>query len=367
MATYDTNSATTTNFSGTVSDVTISPQQPDAQGAGDEMVWDFPDASKHLGYYNSIPELKSALHVLAQRVCGLGWEADSLTKTYLNMVRGWGKDSIDTIFQMMLIEKKVFGDAIAEIITHNGETIQKGGKLLNIKKLYVGDMRIVMKSNGLIERYEQRSNTKGGKTIKFKPEQILHLCNSRISNEMHGTSVITALKKIIDAKNQALEDEITIRHRDKALGIVYYDTDDAGKISYANSKIEEAVNKGEMLGLPKDTAEIKEFPSKTPADRIAWLQYLDNLFYQVVGTPKVLVTSEGFTEAGGKAGLLAFEPTELSEKREMEQDLWNQLGIRIKFTRAPSLLGEAVMTESKNAGQIGMQPNEAMMSATRTE
>ena len=164
-----------------------------------------------------------------------------------------------------------------------------------------------------------------------------------------------------------MEDEINIRHRDKALGIVYYDTDDSGKISYANTQIQTAVNKGEMLGLPKDTAEIREFPSKTPADRIQWLQYLDNLFYQVVGTPKVLVTSEGYTEAGGKAGLLAFEPVELAEKIQLEEDLWNQLAIRIKFKRAPSLLGEAVGTEERNAGQTGIQPSEAMMGAARTE
>lgn len=361
MPLYDVNSATTTDFTGTVSNVTIGPKQPDATGAGKPITWDFPDAAKHLGYYHSIPELKSALHVLAQRVCGLGWEADPGTTVILENFIGWGEDSFDSIMKMLLIEKKVFGDAFAEIIRNDK------GLLLNIKKLYAGDMRIEMDENGLIDHYEQRSNVPNGKKKTFEPERILHLSNDRIANEIHGTSVIEALKKIIDAKNQALEDEITIRHRDKALGIVYYDTDDAGKISYANSQIEAAVNKGEMLGLPKDTAEIKEFPNKSPADRIAWLQYLDNLFYQVVGTPKVLVTSEGFTEAGGKAGLLAFEPTELSEKRELEQDLWNQLGLRIKFARAPSLLGEAVGTEQKNAGQTGIQQNEVQTGATRTE
>lgn len=360
MADLDIGKATTTDFSGTVADVTISPKTPDAQGAQDEIVWDFPDASKHLGYYQSIPELQSALRVLAQRVCGLGWTADNHTTNTLNFISGWGEDSIDSIFQMMLIEKKVFGDAFAEAVYEEKQVI-------NLKKLYTGDMRIVLNSQGLIEEYEQRSNTPGGKNKKFKPEQILHLCNNRIANEIHGTSVITALKKIIDAKNQALEDEITIRHRDKALGIVYYDTDNAGKITFANSQIEKAVNKGEMLGLPKDTAEIKEFPNKSPADRIAWLQYLDNLFYQVVGTPKVLVTSEGYTEAGGKAGLLAFEPTEIAEKRELEQDLLSQLGLEVHFSRAPSLLGEEQSTQAANTGQVGIQQNETQVTASRTE
>jgi len=122
-----------------------------------------------------------------------------------------------------------------------------------------------------------------------------------------------------------------------------------------------------MLGLPKDAAKIEPFPTKSPADRIAWLQYLDNLFYQVGGIPKVLVTSEGFTEAGGKAGLLAFEPNEISEKIKLEEEIWNQLGIRIRFNRAPSLLGNEQETQSKNAGQVGMQANETSVSASRTE
>ncbi len=364
MAELDINAATTTDLKGTVSDVTISPQQPDAIGAADEIVWDFPDASKHLGYYQSIPELKSALHVLAQRVCGLGYDCDAYTKIHLNHITGWGEDTFTSIMMQLIIEKKVFGDAFAEVRKEDDE---ETGRLLNIKKLYTGDMRIVLKNNGLIERYEQRSNISSGKTKKFKPNEILHLSNDRIANEIHGTSIIDSLKKIIDAKNQALDDEIHIRHRDKALGIIEYDTDDPTKISKGNTQVQNAINKGEMLGVPKDVMKILEFPSKTPADRILYMQYLDNLFYQVVGTPKVLVTSEGYTEAGGKAGLLAFEPVEIAEKIQLEEDLWNQLAIRIKFKRAPSLLGEAVGTEQRNAGQTGMQPNEAMIGATRTE
>ena len=56
-----------------------------------------------------------------------------------------------------------------------------------------------------------------------------------------------------------------------------------------------------------------------------------------------------------------------SEKRQLEQDLWNQMAIKVKFTRAPSLLGEAVGTEQKNAGQTGIQPNEVQIGPTRTE
>jgi len=359
MPEFSLNSATTTDFSGTVKSVTLQRESLDEPSTDDARHY-FDDADLHLSYYKNIPEISSALHVLSQRVAGLGFEVDPLTKVQLERIFGSGKDTITTLMRKIVEESKVFGDLFFEQIRN------EKGTLINLKPLYTGNMVIIYDAKGLLKEYEHIHPKTQKKTL-FAPEEIFHVPHHRIGNEMHGTSIVVALKKIIDAKNQALTDEVMLRHRDLALGIAYYDTDDAGKISYANSQIEKAVKKGEMVGLPKGTAEIQPFPNKSPADRIAWLQYLDNLFYQVVGTPKVLVTSEGFTEAGGKAGLLAFEPTEISEKLYLEEQFWAQLGIRIRLKRAPSLLGDAVGTEIKNAGQTGIQANETSVSATRTE
>lgn len=359
MAELDVNKTTTTALDSGVDKVTISSAQLDAQGAK-EISYTFPDANQNLDYYQSIPELQSALNVLSFRVAGLGYKAEDFYLKQLEDLTGWGEDSIDLIFRMLVIEKKVFGDAFAEIVRNDN------GTLINLKKLYAGDMKIVLDKQGRIDYYEQMSNVPGGKPKKFKTHEILHLCNNRIANEIHGTSIIPVLKKIIDAKNEALTDERKIRHRELALGVMYVDEDDTAKLNHIKEQYKDAVNNGEVLVLPSDTAKLGDNP-QTPRDRIQWLQYLDNLFYQVVGIPKVLVTSEGFTEAGGKAGLLAFEPVELAEKRELEQDIWNQLAIRIKFIRSPSLLGEAVGTEKKNAGQTGVQQNETEVRPTRTE
>src|SRR3990167_9617119 len=367
MGKYDTGSATTTNFTDAVKSYQIpslTPDQPNMYGEG--WTWyDFPDANDHYSYYIGVPEIFSALKALSTYVCGQGWTADGRTTIILNRIIGWGEDTFVSICRNLFISMKVFGDAFAEIVRDEDD-----GALINLKPLYTGNMRVVIDDKGIIDHYEIRNQFDKSSKSGFKvldKNKVLHLCNGRIANEIHGISVVTILKKYIDAKQEALDDEIKIRHRDKALGIAYYDTDDSGKITYANSQIEKAVNKGEMLGLPKDTVEIKEFPSKSPADRIQYLQFIINQFWQVVGTPKVLMTSECFTEAGGKAGLLAFEPTEISEKLELEADLWNQLAKKVKFTRTPSLLGEAIGTEQKNAGQIGIQPNEAQVRPTRTE
>jgi len=358
MAELDIGQTTTTDLKGTVGDVTVATVQPDQQAAP-EIIHNIKNAEQNLGYYKTIPEIRSSLRVLAQRVAGLGYDTDSRTKAILDNITGWGEDSFASICQKLIIEKKVFGDAFCEIIRNDN------GTLINLKPLYPGNMRIVVNRKGFIIRYEEVEPGTGN-INKFKPFEILHVVNDRIANEIHGTSIIESLKSIIDAKNEAFSDERKIRHRELALGVLEVDTDDSGKITTIKKKYQDAVNKGEVLVIPKGVAELKDSPN-APRDRVQWLMYLDNLFYQVVGTPKVLVTSEGYTEAGGKAGLLAFEPVEIAEKKELEADLWNQCAIKVTFKRAPSLLGEAIETETKNAGQTGIQPNEVEVRPTRTE
>ena len=360
MAELDISKTTTTDMKGTIEEFSVDSQLPDAQGEQKEVFWDYPDASANLGYYKEIPEIKSAFKALAIYVCGQGWTADSRVTAILEGITGWGEDSFQSICQNLLIQKKVFGDAFAEIIRD-----EDTGTLLNIKTLFTGDMRVVVNKKGIIERYEQRAGTPKKKPIKFQPNQILHLVNDRLANEIHGISNIEVLKKIIDAKNEALDDERKIRHRE-LLGVLELDTDNKTKIAEAVTAYQNSVKNKEVLVTIKGTSELKDNPMTTK-DRLQWLQYLDNLFYQTAGVPKVVATSEGFTEAGAKVGIFTFDPIYTSEQREMQADFWNQVAIRVKFEPAPSLGGTLQQSEEKNTGQTSFQPNETEVSATRTE
>jgi len=359
MVEFNSNSATTTDMTSTVTSVTIPTYVIDDVTNEKVTYISFNDAPEYLGIYKKIPQLRSALKIFALRVAGQGWTADDRTTIELERITGWGEDNFSQIMQQHTINKKILKDSFIQVIRNDK------GTLINLKPLDTNKMRIAINEQGMINHYEYRKLSGGWD--RLNTWEVLHSCNDRINGELHGTSIIESLKFIIEAKNEWLEDERLIRHRDKALGIIYYKTDNTGKIAYANSQIEKAVKNGEMLGLPEDTATITQYPSKSPADRIMWGQYLDNLFYQVVGVPKALVSSEGFTEAGGKAGLISFEPNEIAEKEELEADLWNQLGIRVKFNRSPSILGDSQMSETKNTGQTGIQNNEVSVSPRRTE
>jgi len=354
MAELDLNVATTST--STITDYSVDSEALDYAN-NKETFWDFSDATRDMGYYKNIPEFYANTNVFATWVTGKGFEPegeDMELKAILDHITGWGQDNFQSIMWNMFVIKKVCGDSFAEIMT-------KGDVVINIKPISPERMRIVCGFNGRIKRYE--ITQADGSRKKKKPEQILHFCNNRIGDEIHGISIVNSLKWTIDAYNEGFEDERMIRHRDRAMGILYVDSEDEAKILRASQQYEKAVKNGTMLILSKDTAKIEPI-SVNKSDRLAYLTKLENRFYSVNGVPRILTTSEGSTEASSKVGYLTFEPLYTREQKEIEDDLWNQMGWKIKFNRPPSLGGTVQEDEQKNTGQVAMQPNDVAATMT---
>lgn len=357
MAEFNLSQATTTNFSGVVDNFSVSPVSLD-NSQDKEHYWYFSYASQYFGYYKTIPEVKQSIDALARWTVGKGWTCDAQTEVKLNNIRGWGEDSIQSILWNMIVVKKIIGDSFAEIVRDDEQ------RMINIKTISPERIRVVTDEKGLIKRYDIYTSAKQWKALK--QSDMIHLCNDRIADECHGASIIESCKWAVDALHEALEDERTIRHRDKALGIVYYNTSNEGKITYANTQIANAVNKGEMLGLPENSVRIDEFPSKSTNNRLEWIKYLGNYIYQAVGVPKIILGgADEHTEAGGKVGYLTFEPTYASEQKELESDLWNQAAIKIKFNKPPELINSLQSDEQKNTSQTGFQPKDTEVNMER--
>lgn len=360
MADYLATNATTTQLTGAVQAYKTASSFIDAAGNQKQTYWDFPYAHLQLGYYKRTPQLKKAIDALATWATGKGFIiTDPEDRVIINHIRGWGEDSFQSILWNLVIQKKVFGDAFAEIV-------KEEGKIINLKPLYPGDMRIVVDENGLIEEYVQRAHTKDGEDKTFKPEEILHLSNDRIANEIHGTSIIDACAWVIDAINEAMQDNRVIKHKERGMGVLYVDTQDQGEINQVTKIWKNAIANGEFAVLPKGLTEVQDM-NVNKSDRLEWIRYLENFFYQSVGVPRVIATSENYTEAGSKTGYLTFEPIYTREQTELETDIFNQLGIEIKFNRPPSLSGVVQGDEQKNSGQLGIQPSDTQVSATRSE
>jgi hypothetical protein len=358
MAELNISSATTTNFTGTVPNFIVTSMSLDALNpTQDESYWYFTSATKYYGYYLTIPEIFSAANALSTWTVSRGWKAkDAYTKVQLDHVKGMGKDTFTQVMWNHEVVKLVVGDAFAEIK-------KEKNIIINIVPISPERVRIVFDKIGMIKRYDVWN---GEKWKPVNKENMLHSSNKRLGDQLHGTSQIEASKFIIDARNEALSDERIIKHRDKALGVAYYETDKAGKIAYANSQIEAAVKNGEMVGLPKGTVEIKEYPSRSSEDRTGWISYLENFFYQVFGVPRSIASSDGTSEVGGKMGHVIFEPIYTKEQVDLEDDLYHQAGISITFNRPPSLGGlQPELDEGKNTGQLSIQPNDVAATMER--
>lgn len=357
MSELNLSAITTTNFSAAVPDFIVAQKALDAASPNqEETYWYFDKATQNYGYYLQIPEIFSAANALATWAINRGWKAkDPQTKVILDHIKGAGKETFTQIMWNHLVVKLVVGDSFAEVK-------REKGTLINLIPISPERVRLVYGKNGLLKRYDVWNGT-AWREIKL--ENMLHSSNKKIGDQMGGTSQIEPAKKIIDARNEALDDERVIKHRDKALGIAYYKTDKSGKISYANSQIEKGVKNGEMIGVAEGTVEIKPYPSRSSEDRTGWIQYLENFFYQIFGVPRSIASSDGTSEVGGKMGHVIFEPIYTKEQVDLENDLWQQQQIAITFNRPPSLGGLVQEEEQKNSGQINLQPNDAVVNLNR--
>jgi hypothetical protein len=361
MSELNISSATTTNFTDNVPDFIVDAIALDAASPSDETYWYFSNATKYYGYYLTIPEIFSAANAMATWAFGAGWSTeDGDLEQELKHVVGMGKDTFAKIIWNAEVVKLVVGDAFIEV---KRKKDKRGSPvIINMIPISPERVRVVFNKQGMIKRYDTWN---GHEWRAIKKENMLHLQNKRLGDQLHGTSQIAAAEFIVKARNEALSDERIIKHRDKALGIAYYKTDKAGKISYANSQIEKAVKDGEMVGLPEDTVKIEPYPSRSSEDRTAWISYLENFFYQVFGVPRSIATSDGTSEVGGKMGNVNFEPTYAKERMDMEDDLWVQQAIKVKFEKQASLGGLQKETIDKNSGMTNIQPNDVEATMTR--
>jgi len=351
MADLDVSKVTTTDLSSTVDDFSVASQTTDRVEDSKETRYSFPNATKHLGYFKEIPELRQAILGLKMWTVGKGYTfVNPRDEVRMRHIAGWGQDNFQTILENLFVMVKVFGDAFAEIIRN------QNGTLINLKPISPEVMTIVVDSFGMIKRYEE---VKGNKITKYQPEEIFHLCNERIGSEIHGSSVIESCQWVIDARNEIMNDYRKVLHRNVIpVRIIEIDEDDTTKRNTLKTEYATAIDKGEVLILPKGTAEVKD-STITIQDPSTFIQYLENFFYQAVGVPKIILGgSEQFTEASSKVGYLTFEQVYAAEQRKLELAILNQLGVKLKFNRPISLKEPVQDSEQKDTSQVGFQPND---------
>lgn len=352
---------TTSALNSGVPNYQVASKTTDGVNASGENEWNNNKFSEYYGYYSSIPELQAAVKSLAHWTTGRGYEADIGTKTRLSRITGMGEDTFKSIMWNMTVVKKVNGDAYAEVIR------DEDGNVINLKTLDPSSMVTVVDENGRIIRYEQRSKTNKG-TKTFKVTQILHLINDRFADQIHGTSAIESCKWVIDARNEAMSDWRRISHR-STIRVMYIDAENTSKINSVKEQYKEAIKNGELMIIPakRNEAEVTDL-TLPPIDAfLSWIQYLENFFYQAIGVPKAaLGGSSSATEASAKVDLTSYDQAWNTEQTDLQDDLWNQLGIKLTWIKPSSLMDSMQRDEQKNQGQVGFQPNDVDVMSGKT-
>lgn len=344
MPTTKISSAIASDLTTAMTDFSVDTKSTDAAFDQPETRWMNENWPQYFGYYKAIPELGAAIDAKATWTVGKGFKAEPEVEAILNKIRGWGKDTFNTIIENMIRTYNIGGDAFCEII--------KDGELINLKPLDPGVMVIVVNPQGIIIGYEQNSKVAGKEPKKFKPEEIFHLARNRVADEIHGVSIIERLETIILMRNQAMDDWKRVLHRNiDPMMIFHLDTDNTAEITAFKSKTDAARGKGENMYIPKD-AVVPEQISIAPnaaLNPLQWIESLNDYFYEACGTPRIILgNSRNFTEASAKIVYLAFQQTIEEEQLFVEEEVLQQLGLVIELEFPVSLEADLLTDESKD-------------------
>lgn len=339
------------NFAGSETLFSTDTLSTDGPVAQKETYYDNDDWPKWFGYYKTIPELAAAIDIKATWTIGKGFKSNELTELALSRIRGWGKDTFNTILENCVRTYNIGGDSFAEIIR------DRRGILINLKPMDPETIRIVANAKGVIIRYEQRS--KGKETRMFEPDEVFHLARNRVADEIHGVSMVKAVEEIILMRNEAMADYRKLLHRNiYPVRIWHLDTDDSTKIAAFKAKADKAYTQGENIYIPMGSVEteIAAVPANSTLNPLPWITQLNQYFFQATGVPQIIAGgSMEITEASAKIAYLAFEQTIEEEQLFIEEQVLKQLNLEIEL-EFPATLQQDVLTD--------MGKEESMQAAT---
>lgn len=354
MPQTDISSASSSNMSNLEDfDYSVYPQVTDGPTGSKETEYQCTQWSQWFGYYNTLPELRAAINVKSLWTVGKGFKTlDPQTESTLDNIRGFGVDKFNTILYNMHRTTQICGDAYAEII-RNDE-----GKLINLKVLDPSSIKIIADEQGIIKRYEQTDKTSKKPIIKFKPEEIFHLTKDRIADEIHGRGIIESVENVILSRNESMADQKKLMHRNiKPVIVFQVDSDDEVKIAEFTAKMDNAVKNGENIYIPKGSVEytILSVPPNATLNPLPWMDDLKNFFFQAVGVPQILLGGAAeFSESSAKIAYLSYQQVCEFDQLDIEEQVWEQLQLRIELDFPASLENDLISDQKKDANQ-GME------------
>ena len=365
MAELSLGQAVASDLQNVIKPFSVASETTDGPSDQKETTWIDTEWSEKFGYYTDekIPEITAVIDAKSDWTIGKGFKAEPMTTMILDSIKGNGYDTFNTILENAVRCLMIGGNFYAEIIR------DKNKKLINLKPLDPSVIKHHFNGEGIMTGFSQISKTKGKKEHKIPIEKMFYLQRNRVADEMHGRGIIQKLKKIMDMKNEAMEDNRTAMHRYVVpRWLIKLATDNAAKIAAFKVKMDKANADGENMYFPMGAVEMEPMaiaPNAT-LNPMAWLNFLDNQFYQTGEVPKIVVGgSSEFTEKASSIVYLTFQQKTEATQLFIEEQVGIQLGMEIELEFPVSLENELLSDKKKDGPEpaTNVQPNETTAGA----
>ena len=297
-----------------------------------------PDWKKWHGIYRTIAEARSTIDVWSSWIIGEKLIMDDATRKITDRIKGNGNDTFRKILKNVKRTSKICGDGFADAPR------DKAGRLINLKQLNPGTIRIVSDKKSMVIRYEQVTSTKTDTDVlaTWQPNEIFHIANDRIADEMHGIPELEKTFKIMKWKHQSMGDLATMFHRYiQPVLEIYAATDDPIELADIAAKYTNSRKDFENRVIPKGAIEKVDrisIPQFSTLDPLPWQKFLRSYYTESSNVPDLVRgKSDEVSLAAGKLNLLAYKQKIIFEQLEYSEEIKSQLGLDIKFEEPPEI------------------------------
>ena len=181
---------------------------------------------------------------------------------------------------------------------------------------------------------------------------------------MYGRGEIDAVRKTVEFRNEVLTDARTLLHRNIIpVRIIEVESDDTTKINKLRKDWRTAVEKGDVIIIPKGTVVVTEggLSQNQTLNPLPYLDSLNKNFYQAQGGTDILVgASLDITDGASKIKLLGMEATAKRLALELEEQILAQLNLEVKFPFLVTIQQDAISDTSQEEEPIreAVEPND---------
>jgi hypothetical protein len=163
-------------------------------------------------FYREDPVAHSAVDMYVELIVGSGYYTVAEDQKAKDVVDGFAERvDMDSLLRESVRSMLIYGDAFVE-------KVWSGSRLIDLRLLPSRTVKIKRNEYGGVEAYIQ---TARGRTVEFKPDEIMHLRYNPVGTSAYGLSLLYPVVGLLKAKREAVENMGMILARYAAPKIIW--------------------------------------------------------------------------------------------------------------------------------------------------